>query len=349
MNENALPGALRLTRFLFKRSLVCVLSAALCILALVHPLAAAGAQSETTLSVSPADTAVILTDTRTISLYITGGVNLNAFDVAVRYDPSLVDYESYAFGSYFSNLAQVYLRDDPGYFRLAATQLATPGVSGDGVVLNLVFRGNAPGISPIIIEMADFAVHGGGPLVHASVDHGTMRVHSDPAPLPKQTVSGSFSLQGRADTSSIPVSLGYGQTHWLGPYAGVTVNLPSANLTLTDVVEDSYTLTTAMPRCLNIGAEMGKTLAVSASHTAIAPLILRCGNAVWQEEVGGEWAANNVIDVADISLIGLQYMQSGPDLDGDVNFSGRVDIFDLALAAGNYDLTAETLYADWNP
>ncbi len=348
MNEIALPGALRITRFLFKRSLVCVLSAALCILALVHPLAAA-AQGETTLSVSPAEASVILTNTRTISLYLAGGVNLNAFDVAVRYDPSLVDYESYAFGGYFSNLAQVYLRDDPGYFRLAATQLATPGVSGDGVVLNLVFRGTSRGISPIIIEMADFAVYGDGPLVHATAEHGTLRVHDNPAALPKYTVSGLFSLQGRADTSGIPVSLGYGQTHWLGPYAGVSVNLSSANLTLTDVVEDSYTLTTAMPRCLNISAEMGKILAVSASHNAIAPLTLRCGNAVWQEEAGGEWAANNVIDVADISLIGLQYMQSGPDLDGDVNFSGRVDIFDLALAAGNYDLTAEIVYAGWTP
>lgn len=349
MTANPLTGIFRKTRLLAKRSSRSFWAAALLILALQQPAGNAAAQGETTLAVVPAGASVLLGGTQTVSLYITGGVNLNAFDVAVSYDPALVDYVSYTFGDYFSNLAQVYLQDKPGYFQLVATQLATPGVTGDGTVFNLVFHGDARGISLITIEKADFAVYSGGPLVHAAVEHGTLRVHDDPAPLPKQTVSGSFSLQGRADTSGIPAALGFGQTHWLGPYAGLTANLPSANLTLADVVEDIYPITSAMPRCLNVTAELNKTMAVFAGHDAIAPLMLRCGNAVWQRQVEGQWLADNVIDVADINLIGLQYTQSGPDLDGDVNFSGRVDIFDLALAAGNYDLTSETAYAGWTP
>ena len=33
--------------------------------------------------------------------------------------------------------------------------------------------------------------------------------------------------------------------------------------------------------------------------------------------------------------------------DADVNFSGKVDIFDLALVGGNFDLTSADVYEDW--
>lgn len=309
----------------------------------------ANAQGQTTIAVSPTENAVIVNNTKIITLTIADGVNVNAFDVEVKYDPTLLTVLSWEDAGYIGEPnSNFWYSDKPGTLRVAYTQLALPPVSGNGNLLNITFRGIAIGSSPISITFAGLYDPLGVETL-AAVEHGTLRVHDDPAPLPKQTVSGSFSLQGRADTSGIPAALGFGQTHWLGPYAGLTANLPYANLTLADVVEDVYPLATAMPRCLNVTAELNKTMAVFAGHDAIAPLMLRCGNAVWQRQVEGQWLADNVIDVADINLIGLQYTQSGPDLDGDVNYSGRVDIFDLALAAGNYDLTSETAYAGWTP
>ena len=79
------------------------------------------------------------------------------------------------------------------------------------------------------------------------------------------------------------------------------------------------------------------------------PLMLYGGNAVWQDCLDDVCIPNNIIDAADVSLVGAQYLQSGPDLDGDVNYSGRVDIFDLAMVGANYGLTSKDVYATWLP
>jgi len=52
--------------------------------------------------------------------------------------------------------------------------------------------------------------------------------------------------------------------------------------------------------------------------------------------------------VTDASLVGAQWgsMLGG---DGDVNFSDKVDIFDLAIVGGNYTLTSAVVYAAWVP
>lgn len=55
--------------------------------------------------------------------------------------------------------------------------------------------------------------------------------------------------------------------------------------------------------------------------------------------IDGDWSA-----WYEISLDGF-----GPDegYHPDVNFDGMVNIQDLAVVAGNYDLDSETAYADW--
>lgn len=93
----------------------------------------------------------------TLSLEVLGGVEINAYDVTVRYDPALITFVSWSHGGYLSRLAQVYKADEPGKLRLVFTQLATPPVSGDGILLNLVFRGAAEGVSEVLIEALDFA------------------------------------------------------------------------------------------------------------------------------------------------------------------------------------------------
>lgn len=115
------------------------------------------AQTSTTLLVLPAASEVFLNNTKTINLAVIDGVEVNAFDVTLSYDPQVLTLESWAYGGYLSSLARVYLKNDPGEFRVAATQLAKPGVNGDGVLLTLVFKGVGEGTSAIDITAAEFS------------------------------------------------------------------------------------------------------------------------------------------------------------------------------------------------
>ncbi len=155
----------------------------------------ARAQSSTTLSVTPADSEVLLNDTTTIRLYVTGGVEINAFDVAITYNSQKLTLDSWTYGNYLSGLARVYLVNQPGEFRVAATQLAKPGVSGEGTLLIFNFKGVSGGVSPIILTAATL-VSTGGMSTTPSLEQGTLTVvlPADPptetpipTPLPTET------------------------------------------------------------------------------------------------------------------------------------------------------------------
>ncbi|MFZ3080098.1 MAG: hypothetical protein WA109_10455 [Bellilinea sp.] len=135
----------------------------------------ARAQSSTTLSVTPAASEVLLNDTATIRLYVTGGVEINAFDVAITYNSQKLTLDSWTYGNYLSGLARVYLVNQPGEFRVAATQLAKPGVSGEGTLLVFNFKGVSGGVSPIILTAATF-VSTGGMSITPSLEQGTLTV-----------------------------------------------------------------------------------------------------------------------------------------------------------------------------
>ncbi|MHB8856801.1 MAG: cohesin domain-containing protein [Bellilinea sp.] len=135
----------------------------------------ARAQSSTTLSVTPAASEVLLNDTATIRLYVTGGVEINAFDVAITYNSQKLTLDSWTYGNYLSGLARVYLVNQPGEFRVAATQLTKPGVSGEGTLLVFNFKGVSGGVSPIILTAATF-VSTGGMSITPSLEQGTLTV-----------------------------------------------------------------------------------------------------------------------------------------------------------------------------
>ena len=120
------------------------------------------AQGGTGLAVDPAQASVEVNGQREIQLFVSGAESLNAFDVQVEYDSELLTLVRWEFGGLLSNLAVVKRDDLPGSFRLVATQLATPGVSGDGVLLRLFFSGKKTGSSPIDITRAEFARSEGG-------------------------------------------------------------------------------------------------------------------------------------------------------------------------------------------
>lgn len=148
------------------------------------------------------------------------------------------------------------------------------------------------------------------------------------------TVTGTFSMQGRTVRGDIPVTLTWGGT--LVPYgpSDDTEEAIENNFTLTVNYGGTYTITTLQPRYLNVVTESEKTILVDGDEI-LPELRLRGGNAVWID--------NNIIDVNDASLVGFHYGDEFVEQNltinhPDCNFDGIVNIQDLALVGGNFDL-----------
>ena len=109
----------------------------------------AWAQNDTVLTFDPDMVSVPLGNQVLLQLWVLEGVNVNAFDIELEYDPDVLTLASWSYGDFLKQLAQVMLMVEPGHFRLAATQLAQPVVSGSGVLLSFTFNTVSLGETPI--------------------------------------------------------------------------------------------------------------------------------------------------------------------------------------------------------
>lgn len=292
-------------------------------------------QSTTVITVTPANSDVILNNNRTVTLYVTDAVLLNAFDIKVTYDSTKLSLASWSYGTLLSNLGTVVLQNNAGSFRLVATQLARPGVTGSGLLVNLTFTGLAYGTSPITVENAEFSSSPPPQSSFPTRQSGSLSVVNALATF---TATGTFTLQGRSNAAGVPVTLNKLLT--FGPFSGVTGAQSSNNLSISPVNIDLYRITTNQARYLNVAANLNKLKTIAAGSTAITPLTLKGGNAVWTD---------NVIDTLDLALVAGSYGQTGSNLPGDLNSSGKIDILDLTLVGGNYGLTSAVAYQSWTP
>ncbi len=127
-----------------KQSRWCLIAALIGVLALLSAQPAA-AQADFRLVVVPSVSEVPLGNDLVLELMVENGVNLNAFDVTVEYDEEILELIEWSFGDYFANLSTVSETNQPGLLRVAATQLASPAVSGDGVMLVVGIQYFRPG------------------------------------------------------------------------------------------------------------------------------------------------------------------------------------------------------------
>jgi len=128
----------------FKHILVSLLLGAVLCAALVGP---GSAQAETVLSVSPSQTEIAVGGQAALSVLVSDVVDLNAFDIELTYDPQVLTLSNWGFGSFLAQLAQVVLENEPGRFHMGATQLAQPGKTGSGPLIELRFTGLKAGQS----------------------------------------------------------------------------------------------------------------------------------------------------------------------------------------------------------
>lgn len=306
------------------------------------PISAASAQTGAHISVLPAQTTVDLSigSTALVQIYVDDVEDLNAFEIKLEYDKNVLTLTSWSHGGILKNLFNIIPPvNNPGFLQIAVTQLATPGYTGDGVLLNLNFKAIAEGSTPITITKADLA-RSTGPLLSRTIHNGVFNA------VRKFTVSGNISVEHNTLRAGIPVALVGGPVFHAGPYSGITGGQAGNNFSIPQVWRDTYTLTTAQPRCLNLTEALGKSFGMTSGNTTLAPLALVRGNAAWTD---------NEINAGDVSVVGTYWGKTpadllpGESLDGDVNFDGVVDLRDLAIVAGNFGLTSALVYAGWTP
>lgn len=146
-----------------------------------------------------------------IDLKVIDEVRVNAFDLKVTYNPAVLSLESWTLGDYLSNLAQVKKVQEPGLLRLVYTQLATPPVSGDGILLQLVFKGIGVGNATVGLETVSFADPEGN-LTYPQLTNGVIIVQSNVSPTTTPTTTPTLTqiIPGITETVAIvePTSTG---------------------------------------------------------------------------------------------------------------------------------------------
>ncbi len=115
------------------------------------------AQTGTLISVQPPENRVPVGSSLLIDLVVVNGVDVNAFDITITYNADILSLQDWEYGDYLANHWTITQQNHPGFLRVAAAQLATPPVSGDGTLLTLNLAAEMPGTTPVSITRAEFA------------------------------------------------------------------------------------------------------------------------------------------------------------------------------------------------
>jgi hypothetical protein len=137
------------------------------------------AQTGTLISVQPPVIQVPVGSSLLIDVVVVNGVDVNAFDITITYDADILSLQAWEYGDYLANLWTITQQNQPGLLRVAAAQLATPPVTGDGVLLVLTFTALAPGVTDVTIDRAEFADALGNKTI-PELAHGTVTGLSAP-------------------------------------------------------------------------------------------------------------------------------------------------------------------------
>lgn len=176
-------------------------------------------QSDTTLSVFPAQSNVAVTELSQISIAVSDGQNIMAYDIVIEYDADVLSLVDWVHGDYLSNLAVVYKVETPGLFHLACTQLATPPVSGSGTLFTLNFYAKILGTTQVTITNAEFAdsygnlttpalENGAVTVEYASTTTSTSTNTNTPVTIPTSTLTQTApSAQATATSTQLPTNL----------------------------------------------------------------------------------------------------------------------------------------------
>jgi hypothetical protein len=154
------------------------------------------------------------------------------------------------------------------------------------------------------------------------------------------TVTMTVRLQGSTLREGVVVRLDGGVGALYGPYETTSTDSINNNVILTDVVAGTYTLTIEQDHYLDLIDDNQKTITVNTDMT-LNPFQLLAGDVYVIDGL-------NTVNLSDVTIVGRDFNDIGEGIQGDVNFSGKVDIYDLSLLGGNYRKTSLTGYGVGN-
>lgn len=208
------------------------------------------AQENTILSIEPSNVDIAPGSSTTLAVFVTNGSNINAYDVTILYDSSILMLTSWSHGSYLKNLATIVNENTPGRLHLVSTQLATPVASGDGILLNLVFRATTTGSSSITLENPQFA-GAEGELIIPSAVNGMVYVNN--AIIPSVTSTNSPTPTSTL-TSTVTPTLTATQTQTRTNTFTPSITLTNTTSILKTLTRTPTTSATGMPEGSNTQA-----------------------------------------------------------------------------------------------
>ena len=212
------------------------------------------------------------------------------------------------------------------------------------LVYTLTFTADHTGNGPIYVDYFDqsFSMNpGSGPsnMIPARAPSTDFTVEA------AGDVLATVSMQGRIARDNAVMKFWQSSAE---KFSATSLDKMVNNLSFLTVPDGTYTVTIAKPGYLSLLSTLGKTAAFSSGHRTLNSLELK----------GGDADGNNVITVLDAEAIGSDYgYTGGANTSGkftDINSSGLVDIYDLALMGGNYELssvvtTSANPYYNWSP
>lgn len=288
---------------------------------------------------SPDPSHIYINDTNqvTVDVMVRDVTNLNLFDIKIDFDPNIIAMVSYEFGDFLTDVVCSNKYVELESLRLVCGQQDQPGKTGTGTLFRITFSGVIEGLTLLDFTKAELFRPSGYKMLPGTTD-GTLNVVNTDNFLYLPLIM-NVSIQGVLDRGGIDLALGPGQQFGMS-YTGSTTDITGNNLTLPEVVLDTYCITTNHPRVLNVTPELNKTFTLEVGATSVPALRLVAGNAAWTD---------NEINIDDYTAVCGAYGDPSLNKDADVNFDGLVDLRDLALVAGNWELTSQTAYAAWLP
>lgn len=138
--------------------------------------------------IEPAHSSLAAGNQIVIRVEVKNGDNLNGYNLKINYNPEVITLETWSHGGYMSNLKVDKQVNDPGSLSLEVMQFNTPGVSGDGTLLNLTFTGKTSGVSAVQISEVAF-IRSSGESVFPDLSSGEVNVTTSSLPSPAFTAT----------------------------------------------------------------------------------------------------------------------------------------------------------------
>lgn len=284
---------------------------------------------------------------------LTSAVGLSGVDCVLIFPTNMLNYESAnlsgsAFGAEAGIDSDATAINASGRIRFHGLANQPAGVTSSAALLYTVTfttTGNDQegtlGFDASSDAFSMAAGYGPSNTIRGKLSNRNLTVYSDSG-----VVTGTVLMQGRLSHSGAAVTL-----EGTNIKTGITSNRLSNNLAIFDVkLNNRHVLTIQIPGYLSVLSDNHKGMDTKSKRT-IKFLEMR----------GGDANEDNNINIQDANLIAADYGSSGTDeyqngihIFTDINASGRVDILDLALMAGNYTVNSIQAYGientdTWDP